>query len=237
MTALRAFFLFLALAVTGTAAHAQSTLLQAGAISAGHVPMYVNPYSQQPIVMDSGPASGGGPGIGLSELGMTERGAGTPPFANAGTGPYGTNNCDYDAPITNSTGYHYLCFGPNAQGGALIAYGAGGGAASLPFQFIINGNTYTLPFTGSSVTFSGQSVNSLLASGNVSMTLAGTALTVGSPAVGTFSTLATCVSGIEGELRPVSDSTTNTWGATITGSGSNHVLAYCDGSSWTVAGK
>jgi hypothetical protein len=52
-----------------------------------------------------------------------------------------------------------------------------------------------------------------------------------------FSTLAACSSGIEGRQATVTDSTTNTWGATITGLGSNHVLAYCDGTSWTVAAK
>jgi hypothetical protein len=55
--------------------------------------------------------------------------------------------------------------------------------------------------------------------------------------VSVFSALATCAAGIEGEQAAVSDSTTNTWGATITGSGANHVLAYCDGTNWTVAGK
>jgi hypothetical protein len=53
----------------------------------------------------------------------------------------------------------------------------------------------------------------------------------------TFSTLPACASGYEGTLKSVSDSTTNTWGATITGSGSDHVLAYCDGTNWTVAAK
>jgi hypothetical protein len=54
---------------------------------------------------------------------------------------------------------------------------------------------------------------------------------------GTFSTLAACTSGLEGTMAAVIDSTTNTWGATITGSGADHVLAYCDGSAWTVAAK
>jgi hypothetical protein len=36
---------------------------------------------------------------------------------------------------------------------------------------------------------------------------------------------------------PVTDSSTNTWGATISGGGSNHVLAYYNGSNWTVAAK
>jgi hypothetical protein len=53
----------------------------------------------------------------------------------------------------------------------------------------------------------------------------------------TFSALASCASGIEGTSSPVTDSTTNILGATITGSGSNHVMAYCDGTNWTVAAK
>ncbi len=41
----------------------------------------------------------------------------------------------------------------------------------------------------------------------------------------------------EGMLVPVTDSNTNTWGATIAGGGSNHVLGYYNGTNWTVAGK
>jgi hypothetical protein len=52
-----------------------------------------------------------------------------------------------------------------------------------------------------------------------------------------FSNLPTCALGTQGMLKPVSDSTTKTWGATITGGGSDHVLAYCDGTNWTVAAK
>src|SRR5262249_43553274 len=52
-----------------------------------------------------------------------------------------------------------------------------------------------------------------------------------------FSALPTCNGGAEGSQQEVTDSTTNTWGATITGSGTNHVLAYCDGTNWTVAAK
>ena len=53
----------------------------------------------------------------------------------------------------------------------------------------------------------------------------------------TFSSLASCSSSLEGAMRAVTDSTTSTWGATITGGGANHVLAYCDGTNWTVAAK
>ena len=52
-----------------------------------------------------------------------------------------------------------------------------------------------------------------------------------------FAALPACVSGTEGYMAAVTDSTTNTWGATITGGGSTHVAAYCDGSVWTVMGK
>ncbi len=38
----------------------------------------------------------------------------------------------------------------------------------------------------------------------------------------------------EGSVQAFTDSTTTTWGATITGSGSNHVLGYYDGTNWTV---
>lgn len=41
----------------------------------------------------------------------------------------------------------------------------------------------------------------------------------------------------EGATMAVSDSSTATWGATITGGGANHVLAYSNGTNWTVAGK
>ncbi len=42
---------------------------------------------------------------------------------------------------------------------------------------------------------------------------------------------------VEGMLVAVTDSNTATWGATIAGGGSNHVLAYYNGTNWTVAGK
>lgn len=41
--------------------------------------------------------------------------------------------------------------------------------------------------------------------------------------------------GVEGMLVPVTDSSTATWGATIAGGGANRVLAYFNGTNWTVA--
>ena len=54
-----------------------------------------------------------------------------------------------------------------------------------------------------------------------------------------FSTLATCAVSIEGQIAAVNDSNTTTWGATIAGGSTNHVLAYCDGpnATWTVMAK
>lgn len=146
-------------------AFGQGALLQGGPWTPGHAPMYVGSGSGQAIVQDSGPASGGPLGVGLSELGVTARGTGAPPYAGQGTGPFGTNICDYDAPINSATGYHFLCMSPNTQGGGLIAYGSSGIAAPLPLCFIINGLplciggtsgggvvTATLPTTPAAVT-------------------------------------------------------------------------------------
>jgi hypothetical protein len=52
-----------------------------------------------------------------------------------------------------------------------------------------------------------------------------------------FAQLAACGSGITDQEAEISDSTTNTWGATITGGGSDRVRGYCDGTNWTVAAK
>jgi hypothetical protein len=55
--------------------------------------------------------------------------------------------------------------------------------------------------------------------------------------VNAFATLATCDATSEGAIAPVSDSNTIVWGATVAGSSTNHILAYCDGTNWTVAAK
>lgn len=52
-----------------------------------------------------------------------------------------------------------------------------------------------------------------------------------------FSTLPTCAAGTEGLTANVTDSSTAVWGATVTGSSGNHILARCNGSNWTVVGK
>ncbi len=140
--------LILLLAFLGAApAFAQQSVLSGSPWTINHAPMYATQGSGQAVISDSGPAGGGGQGLGLSELLLVAPGTGTPPFVGQGTGPNGTNFCDYDGPITNATGYHFLCFTPNAtingvQGGQIV-YGAAGTAAALPLQFCVNGTCYT----------------------------------------------------------------------------------------------
>lgn len=123
-------------------ASAQSVVTQAGPTGTGHAPMYVY-GGNTPIVQDSGPASGGPAGMGLSELLLMGRGYGTAPYSNFGSGPNYSNLCSYDGPTSGAAGYHYLCFNPNYNGSAgLITYGAAGAASQLPLEFSINGALY-----------------------------------------------------------------------------------------------
>lgn len=129
---------------------AQGTIQQSGPAISGNPVVFIS----NGVVMSAGPASGGGVGQGIGELLGQSRGVGNPPYANSGSGPLGTNICDYDGPITNPTGYHFLCMSANAQGGGLIAYGYSGGASPLPFHFYVNGilwpgiNAFRLISTG-----------------------------------------------------------------------------------------
>jgi hypothetical protein len=140
-----AHILALLVALTPVGAFAQQVPLQAGPWAAGHAPMYSTSGGTQPILQDSGTAAGGATGIGFGELGLTARGTGTPPYVAQGHGPNGENFCNYDAPITNATGYHYLCMSPNIGGDGTISYGAGGIATPGSLNFLINGSTYEFP--------------------------------------------------------------------------------------------
>jgi hypothetical protein len=128
--------------ILSSIAHGQ-TLQQAGPWVRGHPSVYNN-SGATPIVQDAGPAKGGPPAQapGLSEiLSVVPQGAGSPPWASSGTGPFGSNICDYDAPVTNPTGFHYLCLSPNSNGVGLIAFGAVG-APQIPLYFNVNGVTF-----------------------------------------------------------------------------------------------
>lgn len=52
-----------------------------------------------------------------------------------------------------------------------------------------------------------------------------------------FAALPACSASYAGATVPVNNSTTAVWGATITGGGANFVMAFCNGTNWTVMGK
>ena len=143
--------LALAFLAVGSTAWGQGALLQGGATTPGHAPMYVGQGTSQPIVQDSGSAGGGGNGLGLSELLQVNR-------TTTGTGPLGSHSCFYDNPTTTPGGYHYFCLDANAQGGGLITYGAGGAASTLPLAFNVNGVAYPFPFSIGGILGPGTSV-------------------------------------------------------------------------------
>lgn len=131
----------LAFAILVAPAHAQNTILQGGPWTPGHVGSYAISNSQ-PVMLDAGPAQGGGVGTGVAELPITARGTGLPPYIGQGTGAFGSIACLYDGPITSVAGYHFLCLSPNATGNAgLISFGAAAGAANIPFNWNINGQS------------------------------------------------------------------------------------------------
>lgn len=53
----------------------------------------------------------------------------------------------------------------------------------------------------------------------------------------TFASLPAASAANRGTLACLTDSSTPVWGAVIAGGGANVVLAFSDGSNWTVAGK
>ncbi len=254
----RSILSFLAAMALSTAAMAQTVILQGGPTTPGHAPMYVGQGSQQPVVQDSGPAGGGAVGLGLSEILSVVRGTGTAPYANAGTGPNGENICDYDAPTTNSTGYHYLCLSPNAQGGGLLSYGAAGGATPLPLQFLVNGVPQNLTLSAASPLVITSGVISLT---TVPVTLGGTgalSFTSNAPLIGngtnaiavgtrtgTTTAFATstgsltngdCVSISSGNFVDAGGPCTTGGGSGTVTAGTTNQLAYYPGSAATVAG-
>lgn len=122
----------LTLLLASPAAYSQQ-VIQGGPSPAtpGHAPRFIT----NQVIGDSGPANGGPPGYGLTELNITN---------NTGIAP----ECINDAPVTNSAGYHQLCFGANVGGQGLISYNAYGGAQPLPLNCLINGQSFPCINTG-----------------------------------------------------------------------------------------
>ena len=105
---------------------------------------------------------------------------------------------------------------------------------ALNWDALMNAN-----FTALDLLLSG---NAVLPALNVAgpITMSGTGPSVVQLAPGPFATLTasyTCNSTNDGMMASVNDSNTNTWGATVANGGSFHILVYCDGTNWTVAGK
>ena len=212
----------LATVLAATAAHAQPTLLQSGPWVPGHAPVYVGQGSSQPVVQDSGTAGGGASGVGLGELGITIRNpANTYPAANVGKGPFNTNICDYDAPVTNATGFHFLCMSPNAQGGGLIAYGAGGIAPQLPFNFSVNGSLYHFPYTvGGIVGPNSSVVGNIPIWNNTTGSVLGSLATANSAVLATNSSgvpslTATLPSAVQSNITALGTIATGVWNGTV----------------------
>lgn len=152
----------LALACLSTFALAQNTILQGGTWTPGHVGAYAISNSQ-PVMLDAGPAQGGGVGTGVGELPITARGTGSPPYVGQGTGSFGSIECLYDGPITSVAGYHFLCFSPNAQGNVgLISFGAAAGAANIPLNWNINGTSIVPVTCSGSPTSSFAAINGIV---------------------------------------------------------------------------
>ena len=138
---MRVVWAFCALLLVPALAWGQGSVIQAGPPTGGHAPMYTPGGSFQTVIQDSGPASGGLQGLGLSELLQVN----PSPLTSTGSGPLGTHDCHYSAPV-NSGAYYYLCLDANAQGGGALIYGNGGTAPQEPFNFFVNGTSYQFPF-------------------------------------------------------------------------------------------
>ena len=100
--------------------------------------------------------------------------------------------------------------------------------------------------TGSNNIIIGKSINADSATGNNQLNIGGKIkgdLSTGDISiVGSIRSNAVAFSAlpatpVEGMIVPVTDSSTATWGDTITGGGANHVLAYFNGTNWTVMAK
>jgi hypothetical protein len=120
--------------------------------------------------------------------------------------------------------------GLEVPSGACHQWDSGTGGGGTPDSYLCrpSANTYDFGSTAGGT-------NGTINAGKINVT--GTGPSTIQIGTNVFSALPACTSGTEGTQAPVTDSTAATWGATITGGGTNHILAYCDGTAWTVAAK
>jgi|GEM_PF-5840461 len=154
----------------------QASVLQGGSFTAGLPSFYSSSGGSQPIINQSATAAGGAQSI--KEMSIISRGTGTAPFTGGGGGYLGSTFCLYDGPTTGQ--YHQLCLSPSATGGfGMLSYNAGGGASSQDLKFVINGTSYSFPFSSGAVVGPGSSTVGHIATW---ANTAGTLLADGGPA-------------------------------------------------------
>lgn len=163
-------------------------------------------------------------------------------------------NITLDVAAPSGAGQSYIV----GYGGSPQMYPAGSSSLQAPINLTVPGNMTTPVLCGvysiydacvqfyqdngpKSIVSLSQSVNGVevpFASWTWYTGVSSSAPSFGWLQPGLFADLASCGSGAAaGSYAVITDSTTQTWGASIGGSGSYTVLGFCDGSNWTVAGK
>jgi hypothetical protein len=143
------------------------------------------------------------------------------------TSAHGSHCSLYATVVGNSAAQEFLAIGGkdaagNGSGIRIVAY------RSIAFSGLTNSNPMIVP--GSSpATISFKAADDSAFIPIISKTSQLTA--------GNLAAAGTCNSGAEGTVAVVTNSDVTTWGSTITGASSNRVLAYCNGTNWTVAAK
>lgn len=112
--------------------------------------------------------------------------------------------------------------------------GAGSGAGSTGQQYSLAGGS-TLALSGTTG-FPGTTIGNV-GTGACLDGACGRITSSQFPVPLPFGSLPACNGTTLGALQEVTDSTTVTWGAIITGGSTNSVSAHCNGLNWTVAGK
>jgi hypothetical protein len=156
------------------------------------------------------------------------------------------NYTDNDIYANVSPGLGASCFsnyGSNNKLRGSCRNDQAGGAVSqgINFQSGANRNTFDISYTVGGVTTplvdngsdNSGFLNGLLKSGGWISAKRLNAV------AGPVSALPACGSATapEGSMASVTDANSNVWGAGVAAGGANHVLAYCNGGGWTIAGK
>lgn len=137
--------------------------------------------------------------------------------------------------FTNATGI--ILYGPGATGvetlgGLNVPSISSGSTSALNLQ--TSGGTqvqvYNTASANHALEFTGSNGGNPIIGTNAGFVSFGTGIV---PPITIVSSLPTCNSGNKGLLYTVSDATTPTYNASLTGGGSVSVLAYCNGSAWT----